>query len=61
MSVEFSENQPIANYQSKKTGLTGLVIKMKLAKDEAGAKKIMVVITVICFALAIYFFYKALN
>ncbi len=59
MAVEFNENKPLDyNYQPKKGGLTALLIKMGLAKDEAGAQKVMIIITVICFALSIYFFMK---
>ena len=59
MVVEFNENKPLDyNYQPKKGGLTALLIKMGLAKDEAGAQKVMIIITVICFALSIYFFMK---
>jgi len=61
MSVEFNENQPTNyNYQPKKGGIGNLIIKLGLAKDEAGAKKVMIVIAVICFALSAYFFYRAL-
>ena len=56
MGVEFNENKVADyNYQPQKGGLTPLFIKMGLAKDESGAKKIMVVIIIICFAIAIYF------
>ena len=59
MEVEFNENKPLAyNYQPKKGGLTALLIKMGLAKDEAGAQKIMLAIIIICFALSAYFFMK---
>ena len=60
MGVEFNEHQPLGyNYQPKKSGgITNLVIKMGLAKDENGAKKIMLVIVIICFALSIYFWTK---
>lgn len=62
MNVEFNEGQiPNYNYQPKKSSIAGLIIKMGLAKDDAGAQKIMIILTVICFALSIYFFYKALN
>jgi hypothetical protein len=61
MGVEFNENQPTNyNYPPKKGGVTNLIIKTGLAKDEAGAKKVMITIAVICFALSIYFFLKAL-
>jgi hypothetical protein len=60
MGVEFDEHQSLGyNYQPKKGGISNLVIKMGLAKDEKGAQKVMLVITILCFALAIYFFFKA--
>jgi len=60
MGVEFNEQKPTNfNYQPKKGGLTNLIIKMKLAKDESGAQKVLTVIALIFFALAIYFFTKA--
>jgi hypothetical protein len=59
MSIEFEENKPLNyNYPTKKSGLTNLIIKMGLAKDEAGTKKVMIIITIVCFALSIYFFLK---
>lgn len=59
MNVEFNENKPLDyNYQPKKVGLTALLIKTGLAKDDTGAQKIMIVIAAICFALSIYFFMK---
>ena len=59
MVVEFNENKPLDyNYQPKKGGLTALLIKLGLAKDEAGAQKVMIAIIVICFVLSIYFFMK---
>ena len=60
MGVEFNENKPTNyNYQpAKKVGLTSLFIKIGLAKDEAGAQKVMITIIVICFVLSIYFFMK---
>ena len=62
MGVEFDEHQPLGYnfYQPKRGGLTNLMIKLGLANDEAGAKRVMIVIMIICFALSIYFFYKSL-
>jgi hypothetical protein len=61
MNVEFDENKPINyNYPPKNGGLSGFIIKTGFAKDEAGAKKVMITIAIICFALSIYFFLKAL-
>jgi hypothetical protein len=59
MSVEFNENRPSNyNYEPKKGGLTPMLIKFGLAKDEKGAQTVMIIITIICFALSIYFFMK---
>ena len=58
-SVEFNENQSTNNaYQNKKGGISNLVIKMGLAKDEKGANKVMLTVAIIFFLLAIYFFIK---
>lgn len=62
MSVEFNENRPTNyNYPPRTGGLAGWIIKIGLAKDEAGSKNVMIIITIVCFALAIYFIYKTLN
>jgi len=61
MSVEFEENKSFNsyNYQPQKTGGIGpTLIKWGLAKDEAGAQKVMIIIAIICFALSLYFFFK---
>ena len=55
MNVEFSENRPSNyNYPQKQGGLTNLCIKLGLAKDEKGANKVMLVVAIVFFALAIY-------
>lgn len=58
MGVEFERNTPTNyNYQPKATGdsgITSLVIKMGLAKDEAGANKVMIGVIIVCVALTIY-------
>jgi hypothetical protein len=60
MNVQFDENKPIDyNYPTKKGGISNLIIKLGLAKDEAGTKKVMVVIIVVCLTVAAYFFYKS--
>ncbi len=62
MGIEFNENQPTNyNYQPKKGGIANLLIKMGLVKNQAGAEKLMIVITIACFALSFYFFYLALS
>ena len=59
MSVEFNEdekfNKVYRTQQNTTSFFTNFIIKAKLAKSEAGAKKIMSIITIVCFALAIYF------
>jgi len=60
MGVEFEKN-PISNmnYQQKKnSGITAILIGIGFAKDEAGAKKVMIAISVICIALAVYLAFK---
>jgi len=58
-NVEFNEGRPLDyNYQPKKTGLTALLIKIGIAKDDKGAQKVMIGIIIICFILSIYFFMK---
>jgi hypothetical protein len=59
MSVEFNENKPVDyGYNNKKGGISNLIIKMGLAKDEKGANKVMLAISFICIAIAIYFMIK---
>lgn len=59
MTVEFNENKPLNyGYEQKKGGITPLIIKLGLAKDEAGAQKIMIGVIIICLALSVYFFMK---
>jgi hypothetical protein len=59
MGVEFNENKPVNyNYPAQKGGLTNLVIKLGLAKDEKGANTVMVIISIIFFIISIYLFLK---
>ena len=56
MGVEFNENKPVDyGYEAKKGGISGLIIKMGLAKDDKGANQAMIIISIICIAIAIYF------
>ena len=61
MSVEFNEgnfNQSFAQSSgrsSKSIGLTAWIIKKGWAKNESQANVIMIVISIICFGLAIFF------
>ena len=62
MAVQFDEeekfNAAFRTQISTPAGLTAWFIKQGWAKDERSAKNIMTIITVICFALAIYFAIK---
>ncbi len=57
MSVEFNEQQ--SNFrpfdQKPVSGISKIVISLGLAKDQAGANKVQLVVALICFSLAIYF------
>ena len=59
MPVEFNEEEKFNEvYRTEKTNtslFSKWIIKAKLAKGEAGARNVMAIITIICFALAIYF------
>lgn len=56
MGVEFNENKPVDyGYEKKGGSISGIIIKMGLAKDDKGANNVMIVISVICIAIAIYF------
>lgn len=59
MGVEFNENKPVDySYEAKKGGISSLVIKLGLAKDDKGANQVMIIISIICIAIAIYFAIK---
>ncbi len=59
--VEFEENnlmpaRPRAYQESRESrGLTGIFIKMGIAKDKEQANKAMMVLTVIFFIITLYF------
>ncbi len=59
MAVEFSEEENFNRVYNEKptqtSGLTNFIIKIGLANNEGGAKVVMIIVAVICFALAIYF------
>lgn len=62
VNVQFEENDLIQSFQRsdsamKQSFLTRMVIKAKLAKDEAGVKKVFVAITVLCFSSAILIYF----
>jgi hypothetical protein len=59
MNVEFNENNPYKQIPvAGSNGLTGWLIKKGLAKDTKGANALMLIISVICIAIAIYFAIK---
>ena len=59
MSQETEKIYEVQSLDLKVKGLTGYVIKFKLAKDKKSAEKIMLVTSLIFFAISIYFFAKS--
>jgi len=64
-SVEFNEEKDFnrsyaqnASRTSASSGLTGWIIKKGIAKDESGANSVMIIVMIICFALAIFFAFR---
>ena len=59
MSVEFTEeenfNRSYRSIQPENSGINNFIIKIGLAKSASGARAVMLIISMICFALAIYF------
>ncbi len=59
MAVEFSEeenfNKSFSARSDENSAINNLIIKLGLASDKNGAEIVMVVVSLICFALAIYF------
>ena len=61
MPVEFNNNNEFNNTFSKPTessGIAGWLIKKGIAKDEKTAQNYMIVVAIICFALAAYLILK---
>lgn len=60
MAVEFSEeeafNKSFTAGPAETSALNKFFIKIGLASNEESSKIVMIVITIICFALAYYFF-----
>lgn len=59
MSIEFNNGSNFnynyrPSYSNNSGGITKLVIKWGLAKDEKGANTIMVIFSIICIVLAFY-------
>ena len=67
MSVQFEEEQNFNNSYNKSVsksssgGLTSWIIKNGWAKDEKGANAMMIIIMLLCFALAIFLIYQTLQ
>ncbi|MHB8660347.1 MAG: hypothetical protein ACYC75_00185 [Minisyncoccota bacterium] len=53
--VQFDEPEYArpAAFQKGPSGIIGLVIKLKLAKDEAGAQKVLLIVIVVCVLIMI--------
>jgi hypothetical protein len=62
MSVQFEEenkfNEGFARDVTPSGNISKWLIKNKFAKDDKSAQKLMLIITVVCFAVAIYFAVK---
>ncbi len=57
-----NKNEQVYEVESldlKIKGLTGYAIRLKLAKNQKGAERRMLVISLVFFALSIYFFARA--
>lgn len=56
MSVEFNEQQTnMRPFEKPVGGISRIVMSLGLAKNQAGANKVQLIIALICFSLAIYF------
>ncbi|MFA6430749.1 MAG: hypothetical protein WC229_03750 [Candidatus Paceibacterota bacterium] len=61
MSVQFEEENRFNESFKKRDssgssgGITKWLIKNRIVKDEKGANKIMVIVTIICLIIAVYF------
>lgn len=61
MGVEFQEenNTSRQNLYSRQTPkMAAWLISKGIVKDEAGANKVEIILTIVCVLLAIYFFFK---
>ena len=60
MEVEFNENKQTDYYNrpTKNSGITNMLIKIGLAKDEKNANTVMIVVIIICLAFSVYFLMK---
>lgn len=63
MPVEFDEEIKFNDSYNKLTsetssGLTAWLIEKGIAKNEKNAKSVMIIVSILCFALTIYFLLK---
>ena len=61
MSENKEQVYEVESLDQKVEGLTGCVIKCRLAKDKRNAERIMVVFSVCCLAISFYLFAKTAN
>ena len=58
MSVQFDEenkfNESFQAAEKPTGGIAKWLIEKRIVKDAAGANKIMIVVAIVCFALAVY-------
>jgi len=59
MNEKETQVYEVGSLDLKIKGLTGYVIRLKLAKDKNTAEKIMLIISLVFFALSLYFFARA--
>ena len=62
MSVQFDDQGFAAAYENRikapSGGMAGWMVSHGFAKDESGANQALIVLSIICFALAAYFAFK---
>ncbi|MFH0755643.1 MAG: hypothetical protein V1910_03225 [bacterium] len=63
MSIEFNEETKFNNIYNKSvkkpsSSIMTFMIKKGIVKDENSAKNIMIIISILCFALSVYFIIK---
>jgi hypothetical protein len=64
MSIEFDQDNEFMkiyankNSSSSSGGINNWLVKKGIAKDSKGADMIMIIVSVVCFAIAIYFAVK---
>ncbi len=65
--VEFQEEEdlairrPVTQKRPSESGLMGMIIKAKLAKDEKQANQVLIIIGVACVVLAVAIFFATQN